>query len=67
MGNHPTRGGGGRILPGFSQLRGWEIVFVRGGGGQKEQNLKFPPNLGQNNESYRGGWTFKKRRKIPTF
>ena len=29
----PSHGGGwgSRLSPGFSQLRGWEVVFVRGG------------------------------------
>ena len=31
VGKPSHRGGGSRILPGFSQLRGWEVVFVRGG------------------------------------
>ena len=42
-----SQGGGSRILPGFSQLRGWEMVFV--GEGVKKHKichlLKLPPNL----------------------
>ena len=57
---YPTWGrGGSHFLPWFSQLRGWEVVFVRGG--QKEQDneafFKVTPLIeaieDQNNESYR--------------
>ena len=64
MGNHPT---------GFSQLIGWEMVFMRGG--QKAQYnrsfFKVTPLIwaieDQNNKSYRGGWTLKKEEKFPLF
>jgi len=44
----PSQGGGGgsRILPWFSQLRGWEVVFVRGDVKKhkiKSHFLKLPP------------------------
>ena len=48
------------------------LLFVSGQEAQdKESFFKVTPLIraieGQNNESYSGGWTFKKRRKIPTF
>ena len=47
LGNHPKGEGGSLILTGFSQLRGWEVVFVREGGVKKHKImshfLKLPP------------------------
>ena len=40
------QGVGSRILPGFSQLRGWEMVFVMGGVKKHKITshfLKLPP------------------------
>ena len=48
------------MLPGFSQLRDWEVVFVRWGSKAQDNKsfLKVTPLIwaieGQNNESYRG-------------
>ena len=71
----PSKGGGGGLgfYLGFPSLEVGKL-FLLGGGSQKAQDdelfFKLPLIWAiedQNNESYRGGWTFKKRRKIPTF
>ena len=66
-------GGVSGILPGFSQLRGWEMVFVREVKKHKITSHFFKVTHliwaieGQNNESYRGVGPSKKEEKFPFF
>jgi len=75
LGNQPKGEGGSRILPGFSQLRGWEMVFVMGGFKCHKTTshfLKLPPLFGPLRVKTtihigRGGFDLKKREKFTLF